>query len=149
MANTWMAWEDEYCLGLEAIDEQHKSLVSLINDIWQSIVEKSANTQVFALINELETYTLAHFAAEETYMQTTRYPDFARHRDEHQEFVARISAEKSKAMVTGQLSLDLTYYLRDWLVQHILISDKQYAEYSQRSAKEDSPLIVRLFRRFF
>lgn len=149
MAIALMAWEEKFCLGLDEIDEQHKSLVDLINQIWESIIKESDNSVIFALIGELEKYTLAHFAAEETLMRITDYPAFDKHKKERQDFVARVSEEKAQAEATGQLSLDMMYFLRNWLGEHILISDKHYADYSLRNKKENRSLISRLFRRFF
>ena len=40
MAIALMAWEVKFCLGLDEIDEQHKSLVDLINQIWESIIKR-------------------------------------------------------------------------------------------------------------
>ena len=47
MAIALMAWEEKFCLGLDEIDEQHKSLVDLINQIWESIIKKSDNSVIF------------------------------------------------------------------------------------------------------
>ena len=54
MAIALMAWEEKFCLGLDEIDEQHKSLVDLINQIWESIIKRSDNQVIFSLIGELE-----------------------------------------------------------------------------------------------
>ena len=149
MARALITWEDKFSLGLDEINEQHKSLVDLINRVWQSIIEKSDKERVFALIEELERYTLAHFAAEETFMRVTEYPEFSKHKKEHQDFIARVADEKKHAVSTGNLSLDMMYFLRDWLVDHILVSDKHYAEFTRRSKSERGSLLGRLFRRFF
>ena len=149
MANALISWQENFSLGLEAIDEQHKSLVDIINRIWQSIVEKSEKSVVFSLIEELERYTFAHFAAEETFMRVTGYPHFDRHKQEHQAFISRVSEEKRRALSTGNLSLDLMHFLRDWLVNHILLSDKHYADFTLQAKAENGSLIARLFRRFF
>ena len=93
--------------------------------------------------------TLAHFAAEETLMRITDYPQFDKHKKEHQDFVARVVEEKAQAVATGQLSLDMMYFLRNWLGEHILVSDKHCADYSLRNKTENRSLIGRLFRRFF
>lgn len=53
MAIALMAWEEKFCLGLDEIDEQHKSLVDLINQIWESIIKRSDNQVIFSLIGEL------------------------------------------------------------------------------------------------
>ena len=149
MAEEIVKWSSQYSLGLDEIDEQHKSLLDLINKIWQSIVDRSDQKATLNLVEELETYTLAHFAAEETFMRVTRYPDFDAHKKEHQNFVARIAAEKKRAQLIGSLSLDLVHFLRDWLIDHILVSDKAYADFTQQTKDRSSSLLGRLFKRFF
>lgn len=149
MAKALIEWSDSYSLGLNEIDEQHKSLLDLINKIWQSIVDKSEKEVVFGLVDELERYTLAHFAAEETFMRVTNYPDFPAHKREHQAFVSRVVDEKRRAIQAGGLSLDLMHFLRDWLADHILVSDKAYADFTQKSKPREGSLLGRLFRRLF
>lgn len=149
MASALIPWEQRFFLGLDEIDEQHKSLVDIINRIWQSIIEKGEKSAVLSLIEELERYTLAHFAAEETFMRVTDYPQFAKHKQEHQDFIARVATEKQRALSAGNLSLDIVYFLRDWLVEHILASDKHYAEFTHRKKSGSSSLLGKLFRRFF
>ncbi len=92
MAEEIIEWSSQYSLGLDEIDEQHKSLLDLINRIWKSIVYRCDQKIIFSLVEELEKYTLAHFAAEETFMRVTGYPDFDAHKKEHHKFVARSAA---------------------------------------------------------
>ncbi len=149
MAEALIKWSDTYNLGLKEVDEQHKSLLDLINKIWQSIIDRNEKDVVFGLVEELERYTLAHFAAEETFMRVTDYPDFVAHKREHQEFVSRVAEEKKRAIQVGSLSLDLMHFLRDWLVGHILVSDKAYANFTQKKKSRESSLLGRFFRRLF
>ena len=69
-------------------------------------------------------------------MRVTEYPEFSKHKKEHQDFIARVADEKKHAVSTGNLSLDMMYFLRDWLVDHILVSDKHFAEVTRRSTSE-------------
>lgn len=149
MTSKLIVWHAHYCLGLDEIDEQHKSLIELINQIWQSIVDKSDQSVVLSLIEELEKYTLAHFAAEETFMRVTNYPQFAQHKNEHRDFISKVADAKNRALSTGNFSLELMYFLRDWLVEHILVSDKHYAEFTLQARESRGSLIGRLFRRMF
>lgn len=149
MATELVEWQENYSLGLEHIDKQHRSLFELINKIWHAIVGRSDKADVFKLVDELEHYTLAHFAAEESFMDLTGYPDLTEHKREHEKFVTRVAEEKGRALQVGALSLDLVHFLSDWLINHILVSDKAYARFSKQSAKRDDSLMGRLFKRFF
>lgn len=82
-------------------------------------------------------------------MRVTDYPQFDKHKQEHQDFIGRVAKEKAHAMAAGSLSLDIIYFLRDWLLEHILASDKHYAAYTHRVKAERESLITRLFRRLF
>ena len=149
MAEDLISWKSTYNLGLQEIDEQHQSLLNLINKIWRAIVRRSDQIVVLALLEELEKYTVAHFAAEETFMRVTGYPGFETHKTEHQSFIERIAEEKRKTDNGSALSLDLMYFLRDWLVDHILFSDRDYAEFTQKNKKPAGSLLGRFFKRFF
>ncbi|MFT3848176.1 MAG: bacteriohemerythrin [Propionivibrio sp.] len=149
MADDLMSWKAQYNLGLDEIDAQHRSLLELINKAWRAIVRRSDQSVVLALIEELEKYTLAHFAAEETFMRATEYPAFDEHKREHNAFIARVADEKRRALATGTLSLDLMHFLRDWLIDHIVVSDRAYADFTQENKARRKSLLGRLFTRFF
>ena len=149
MDKVLIVWKAEYCLGLPEIDAQHASLVELINRIWKSIIDKSEAPAILSIIDELETYTIAHFSAEEDFMRATGYPDFDAHRCAHQEFIARVTQEKERAKDSSSLSIDLTHFLRDWLLNHILVADRAYAAHTAQDQKSRDSLISRFFRRFF
>ena len=149
MAEDLISWKSTYNLGLQEIDEQHRSLLDLTNKIWRAIVRRSDQIVVLPLLEELEKYTVAHFAAEETFMRTTGYPGFEKHKIEHQSFIERIAVEKRKTDNGSAVSLDLMHFLRDWLVDHIQFSDRNYAEFTQKNEKPAGSLLGRFFKRFF
>lgn len=147
MAMELVKWNHNYELGLNEIDDQHKSLFHIINKTWDAIILPADRSVVLKLLEELEIYTLAHFADEETFMRVTNYPGFDAHKLAHQNFVTRIAKEKAGVINGAHLTLDLMHFLKDWLIDHILVSDKSYAEFTRRSAKKS--MIGRFFKRFF
>jgi len=149
MAADLIFWKTQYHLGLDEIDAQHRSLLELINKAWRAIVRRSDQSVVFALIEELEKYTLAHFAAEESFMRVTGYPGFDDHKKAHNFFIARIAEERLRATKTGALSLDLMHFLRDWLIDHIVVSDKAYIDFTQQNKTTQKPLLSQFFTPFF
>jgi hemerythrin len=158
-----VTWSDSYNLGIPEIDEQHKSLFVIINKIWQGIVDRAPREDLLTLVNQLEMYTLAHFAAEEIFMRVTNYPGLEEHKDAHQKFVARVEAEKKAVLRGGILTFGLLNFLKDWLVEHIMGSDKAYAEFSRNmqttavdkanenlaQGESDEPLLRSIFKRFW
>lgn len=128
---TFVAWSDEYSLGLPEIDDQHKVLFQVLNRLWASLINRASREEMLAIADELERYTVAHFTAEEVYMRAIEYPDFAEHKKAHKAFVDRLATEKRVVLAGGNLSLDLVKFLRDWLANHILVTDKAYARTSK------------------
>jgi hemerythrin-like metal-binding protein len=57
-------------------------------------------------------------------MKEAKYPDFARHRDEHKKLVGDVLAQKAKFDQGEALSSELLSFIRDWLVNHIMKTDK-------------------------
>jgi hemerythrin-like metal-binding protein len=99
---------------------------------------------VLRTLEELERYTLSHFAAEETFMRVTNFALFDAHKAQHAAFVMRVAKEKA-AVVAGQtISFDVLTFLKDWLVDHILVADKAYADATRAKAEPPS-----FWKRFF
>ena len=159
MARALVTWSNEYNVGVEEIDNQHRSLVDLINQIWQSIVFQADREKTFELMGRLEHYTVAHFAAEEAYMEAIGYPDLEAHKEIHKQFVARIAQEKHLVESGGQLTLGLMEFLKQWLLQHIMGTDMNVGRFAQKAKEtraqststEEAPesILKRIFKRFF
>jgi len=124
----FIVWLDRYDTGIDEIDVQHRKLVGLINALFDAISVKDRKVLLNEALTELVNYTIYHFKAEENLMQKKGYNEYQGHKVEHQMFVEQINKliSKVKADNTNAL-LDLINYLKDWLLSHILISDKKYA----------------------
>ena len=68
---------------------------------------------------------------------------------EHLAFIARIAEERKRAATTGSLLLDLVHFLHDGLIDHIVVSDKAYAEVTRSNKTHQPSLLARFFTRFF
>ena len=144
---TVVAWSKSYALGLLEIDLQHKVLFDLINDLWNHLVSNNENKDILRTISELEHYTISHFTAEETFMRMQNHPNFDQHKLLHDGFIARISAEKH-ALISGEkLSFEILTFLKDWLVGHILVYDRAYADILIRKKAKKEPTSA--WSRFF
>ena len=148
-AQTQVAWSDEYALDLPEIDEQHKFLFRLIDDVWRTVVNKADRDTTLGGVGELERYTVTHFAAEEAFMREQQYSLYHEHRAEHEKFVARIALEKASVKAGRPLSLELLHFLRDWLVLHIRFTDRAYAdEFRDREKAAMKGSLGKFFKRF-
>lgn len=123
-------WSDKYRTGIELVDEQHKELFRLFNEIYnlynnEFLIDKY--DQIIVAIEELKDYTKYHFKAEEEYMLSIRYKKFFEHKLKHEDFIGKIDSIDYSIIDHDQQShlLKLLKFVADWLVDHVIKVDKQ------------------------
>lgn len=130
MTRVFVLWNESYSVGLNHIDDQHKRLVEVLNKVYESFIDQTIGKKLDEIINELIDYTKYHFKTEEELFEKSEYPDAEEHIKEHRGFVEKIEDFKAK-LDEGKTSLtfQLMNFLRNWLLNHIAVSDQAYAGY--------------------
>ena len=125
----FMEWTENFSVKVPSIDEQHKKFIGLINDFYSGFNEKSIKERMTELIKGLKDYALYHFSTEEKYMEMYNFPGYKNHKKEHEIFIEKI-ADISERYESGRLvvSLEITNFMKDWLTNHILGTDKKYSQ---------------------
>ncbi len=122
------AWSDDLSVGNQFIDADHKKLIQLINDFHNAMEQGRGNDVIGKVLNNLIIYTKEHFQREQTEMQRIQYPKYLAHKLEHEKLIKDVlELQQSFAKGTNMLSLKVSKFLRDWLVNHILQTDKLLA----------------------
>ena len=123
-----ITWSDEFSVGVPSIDEQHKKLVNMINGLNDSLEKGEANEMIVKIFNGLAVYTQKHFAYEEELFAEHGYPAQASHKQEHDDLINQV-VELKKKLDAGDFMIgaELMSFLKKWLTNHILGSDKQYS----------------------
>ena len=126
----FMPWSDEFVLGIDSIDKQHRWLVDTTNRLYDEIVSNSPKREDLKEILEgLVDYTVNHFIVEEDLFNRYGYPDEKDHRARHDEF-ARHALELLLKFERGEpVSEEVLNFLQSWLVKHILKEDKAYVPF--------------------
>ncbi len=99
----------------------------MINDLYQAFTEGKANVVTVKIVKELVKYTQYHFKSEEEHFLKLNYPEAEKHIEQHNSFtetVLKFSNDLSNNEVS--LSYELMDFLRKWLIDHIMGTDKQY-----------------------
>ena len=112
-----MKWLDEYNIGIEEIDSQHKELFRILMQLKQSF---SKEEDAVKTLKFLVDYTGRHFSKEEKFMQQISYPDLDGHKKIHEKLMKQI-VEILAGIKHGR-KLDVSYltrFLTDWLTIHI------------------------------
>ncbi|MGA7723558.1 MAG: bacteriohemerythrin [Ignavibacteriaceae bacterium] len=121
-------WSDEYSVGIREIDDQHKKLFDLINQLHSAMKEAKGKSILGKVIKDLISYTEFHFSTEEILLQNCKYPEFQKHKLKHDNFTKKVKEFEQKYLNGGLLlSQEIIQFLRDWLVNHIKESDKEYS----------------------
>lgn len=121
-------------MGSDLIDDHHKALIQIINELDREIHDGPVSTiYLAAAAKKLEDYTAYHFQLEEAVMKQHHYPEYEAHKEEHEAFIQEVQRLK-QALANDALgtALRMTSFLKSWLLQHILIIDKEYSIYFQQ-----------------
>lgn len=123
-------WKNTYSIGISIIDEQHKKLLEILNELYDAHQMGASKEIVNSSLQKLAEYTDYHFDAEENMLQENNYPDLDDHIMEHNIFKQKISGFMREAQ-NGNLLLSIKTidYLKDWTINHILGTDKEYSDY--------------------
>lgn len=126
----YVEWKDEYSVGLDSIDRQHKKLLSLINQL-QTAVEYSTGEEFEReALDALVDYTKTHFTYEEGLMKDNGYPDYEPHKAQHEKMVKRVEEVLSEFEKDKDTAMtNAIEFLKDWLINHINGTDKLYSEF--------------------
>jgi hemerythrin-like metal-binding protein len=122
-------WTDEYSLGVEKIDRQHRHLFEIINKLIERSAASSDSKLVTETLTEMLKYAKEHFTDEEELMQKHGYPEIELHKKQHAYFIETtaelsINALNNQSMVAGEIA----EFLMLWLTTHVLKSDMKYKE---------------------
>ncbi|MDE5717285.1 MAG: hemerythrin family protein, partial [Lachnospiraceae bacterium] len=120
----------QYLTGISLIDEEHKELFRIIGEVQRVIRDEYVHDkydEIVHLLEELRDYTKFHFADEEKYMQSIQYEGLDAQKRAHEAFVSRLEEMDLDHIDENQQETleDLMEFLTEWLVNHILHSDKK------------------------
>jgi hemerythrin len=134
-------WRPEYETGNTLIDEQHKELFSLINDLSNSMLTGQGDKLVKQTIQRLQNYTEIHFDSEEDFMLRHQYPAYLEHKKQHEALKVRVAEFAFKSQQeTSKLTVSLSHFLGHWLVDHIQNNDKKMIAFcTQRELIDSKP----------
>lgn len=123
-----ITWSEQLSVNVAQIDGQHQKLIAIINDLTEAIQTGKAKAAIDDTVQGLFDYARTHFETEEKYFQQFDYPEAASHIKEHEEFIQKVREFQTRP-AKGQfsLSIQVLQFLGNWLINHILGTDKKYS----------------------
>lgn len=130
VGSKYLTWKDSYSVGIESIDNDHKKLIHLINNLQTAIDYKTDRQFERQTLDEVVDYTVYHFTREEGLMENNDYPDFVPHKAKHEEMIDKVNklVEAYENNESGAIE-SLLVYLKSWLIKHINGTDQEYSEF--------------------
>lgn len=123
-------WSNFFSVDIPEIDEQHKKLVDLLNNLFNAMINGKGLSNVEEVLKELMDYSVFHFKTEEKLFENYLYPNKDEHLEEHKIFVEKVTGfldqikENQKTVTSDVLS-----FMQSWLKEHILQEDKKYGKF--------------------
>ncbi len=118
-------WTDRMNIGMEPLDDHHKTILRLMLEVKAETESMRHSEDVRGILSALASYSKYHFLAEERIMREQYFPELEQQRAEHRWYVERIDG-LSAAYSTGNdaaFRKELLEHLKGWFVNHILTRD--------------------------
>ncbi len=122
-----IAWSSKYSVGVKNLDDQHKELINLLNELHAAMLKGQAQSVAGALLPNALRLAREHFSTEERLMESTKYTGLAEQRSEHASLLARLDEFNARhKRGDSTVYLELLNFMRDWLTHHMQQVDKKY-----------------------
>ncbi|MDR3249307.1 MAG: bacteriohemerythrin [Treponema sp.] len=125
-------WNSHYSVGIESIDEQHKQIISMCNNLCLNCYKKESFFQDFFRqgLSGLFSFLRYHFTAEEQMLDSVNFPDILTHKEEHNRYVNFFNGYLSYLGTDDEKVLKESMpAIQDRLLTHISNYDHGYANY--------------------
>ncbi len=123
-------WKTSNSIGLTEVDDQHQELFDIARELRDAIKEGNSAEIVSATVVKLSEYTKYHFSLEEQLMLEDNYPDYEFHKERHQKLIDKLNElQENLNPEDFRSSLLVLELLINWIQNHILDDDKNYASF--------------------
>lgn len=137
----FMQWSEILSIDQGDIDHQHRQLVDAINAFHDAVAAGHAAEAVAETLTFLNLYGTLHFTHEEQLLEANAFPKLEQHRRQHRLFVDQVKSFQAQLTTSGPgLGHGMAQFLGSWLVNHIMVADKEYAAFLSDTRRHPLPL---------
>jgi hemerythrin len=122
----YFQWSEALSVGNTLIDQDHKELVTLVNELHQAVQDGKSSETLGSILQALFAYTHEHFQREELLMEHIQYEDMDAHLAQHKKLIEQVAVLQD-AFERGRIEVanNTAELLRYWLTHHIMRTDKK------------------------
>lgn len=135
----YFEWANDMVIDNGPIDEDHRKLVDLVNELHTATSQGRGQEVVDKLLTQLIADTEEHLREEERVMEQAKFTNLERHKQRHTHFVNKLHELRQKQQ-QGSVTVasQLSSVLRDWLSLHIRRNDKELRQFLQQKSRQRS-----------
>lgn len=123
-------WLAPFAADAKLIEEGHELLLVLTTKLAAALNEGSSPERVGVILKALIEGMKAHFETEDEIMEKNKYADSASHAARHRELLARLGEIEGRLTASQEIrSEELSSFLREDLMDHLLDEDRKYARH--------------------
>jgi len=133
----FLKWNDSYSVGVVVLDDDHKRLINLINQLQTAALYHTSDQYEKECFDALIDYTKTHFQREEQLLEENGYPGLEAHKKQHQAMIDQVGNMVAEYQQNADVTIEKTIsYLKKWLIKHINGTDKEYSGFlNERNVK--------------
>lgn len=121
-------WDNHYRLGVPEMDAEHEKLINLASDLREAFYRDKGDETVEKILEDLLHLALTHFHNEERLMKANGFPEYSRHKKEHEVLAERVLKLRYEHETDeGDICVEVLEFIHDWLIYHFQESDRKYA----------------------
>jgi hemerythrin-like metal-binding protein len=127
---SWVVFDAAHLTGVKIIDDQHRQIVQMVNDLNRSLEEGRDDAELKRLFGALLAFTASHFATEEAADGAPfGYPQDGRaSKTQHENLVHELQVD-CRRVQPGCGTAAMLQSIKDWLLGHIQHADKPLGTY--------------------
>lgn len=128
----FIKWTDELSIGIPEMDEEHKEWLDILNELHDAMSDNTDAKIIQNIVKRMLEYSVFHLTHEEMYMLELKYPLFESHKEKHKHLIHKIEllVDRINENSNFRLTVDTILLLKNWLTNHIMVTDKKYGEYA-------------------
>ena len=96
-----LKWDNNYLLGNDLVDAEHRQLFDLVNGLVRSCNDDQSALELGKELDFLANYTVQHFADEENLQIISNYPEYKTHKKLHEDFKLVVTDLVKRFNTTG------------------------------------------------
>ena len=119
-----------YDVKVNQFNNDHIRIFDYINEVHKQVKENVDISVIVQTLKNLGTFTTEHFAREEEKFVSTNYPTYSAHKQIHENLLGQVRDTITSIENGEDVDLiEVLVFLKKWLVDHIMGTDKKYGDH--------------------